>query len=191
MMKLHQGRMFIGYARSLRQSRCINTVDWLVWYILFTMRRLGIMIEKGNTCMGPNPELPEGSPFVLTWVRHVWLRRASFSASQRSPPEVTDASVGEERESAHGMWQKRVWDMRVKLGNEPSDNKESQLVTFGERFILTGTCSFASCSHFSQWFLKSLLSSQYWVERSFLGKSRMQLKSLVRSFVQRLETPGD
>lgn len=70
------------------------------------MVRFGIMIEKENTRVGLNIKLPECPPFVLTWLSRVWLRRASFSASQRSFPEVTDVSVEEEVESVatRGMW---------------------------------------------------------------------------------------
>lgn len=73
---------------------------------MFATVRLGIMIEKENAYMGLNTKLPECPPFVLTWVSHVWLRRASLSAPQRSLPEVTDVSVEEEMESAatRGMW---------------------------------------------------------------------------------------
>ena len=79
------------------------------------------MIEKAKTCRGLNVKLPECLHFVLTRPCQVWLRRASFSASQRPVPEVTDIAVEEEIESVAtcGTWENKVLNICVKLGNEP------------------------------------------------------------------------
>lgn len=105
MMKLHKGRIFIRYAQCLMQSRYTNTVNSLMWCVLFALVRLGITIEKENTCMGLNVKRSECPPSVLTWLSHVWWTRASFSASQRSFPEVTDVNMEEEVECSH------TWDV--------------------------------------------------------------------------------